>query len=238
MVCSRSAVRVLQPVPKPVVFLVHEVLQFRPGAPFERITASLHETAEQQEKRQKHLRRIQAAVTNLTGILGDFLSLSRLEEGKIEIHPEKFLLRDLCEEVVEQLQGMLKKGQRIETELKDCDSELYLDKKMLHNVFINLLSNAVKYSGENTTVYLKTRIEDRELIIDIIDQGIGIPEEDQKHLFSRFFRAHNAGNVQGTGLGLNIVKRYLDLMGGAISFSSKEGQGTTFTIRVPTQTEG
>lgn len=198
----------------------------------------LYTEAEQQEKREKHLRRIKAAVTNLTGILGDFLSLSRLEEGKIEIHPEHFLLADLCEEVVEQLQGMLKTGQKIRTKLQDCESELHLDKKMLKNIFINLLSNAIKYSQENKTILLESHREAKELVVNFIDQGIGIPEEDQKHLFSRFFRAHNAGNVQGTGLGLNIVKRYLDLMGGSISFSSKEGQGTTFTIRVPTQTEG
>ncbi len=193
----------------------------------------LYPREDQQAKRAKHLHRIQTAVTNLTAILGDFLSLSRLEEGKIQMTPKKFALKEVCDEVVEQLMGMRKPNQKIETDLGNCESELYLDKKMLKNILTNLLSNAIKYSPDNARIQVRARIEDKDLVVDVIDEGIGIPKEDQKHLFSRFFRAHNAGNVQGTGLGLNIVKRYLDLMAGSISFVSEEGKGTTFTIRVP-----
>jgi signal transduction histidine kinase len=98
---------------------------------------------------------------------------------------------------------------------------------------LNLVSNAIKYSPENSTIQLRTDVRKKELVVEIQDQGIGIPKEDQKHLFERFFRAHNVTNVQGTGLGLNIVKRYLDLIGGRIDFSSTENVGTVFVVTLP-----
>ena len=192
----------------------------------------LYTESGQQEKRDKHLRRIQSAITNLTGILGDFLSLSKLEEGKIQINPVYFAVEKLVEEVAEEMQSLLKPGQKIQTDFQRGTSEVYLDKKILKNVFINLLSNAIKYSGENSTVYFKLAQEEQQIHATIRDEGIGIPKEDQKYLFTRFFRATNSVNIQGTGLGLNIVKRYIDLLGGKIRFESKEGEGTVFFIKV------
>lgn len=192
----------------------------------------LYTESEQQEKRDKHLRRIKSAVTNLTGILGDFLSLSKLEEGKIQINPVHFTLEELGQEVVEEMKSLLKPGQEIQAGFPGGRPEVYLDKKILKNIFINLLSNAIKYSGEGTTVYFELAQEGRLIRAIIRDEGIGIPEEDQKHLFTRFFRATNSINIQGTGLGLNIVKRYIDLLGGKISFESEEGRGTLFFVEL------
>lgn len=193
----------------------------------------LYTESGQQEKREKHLRRIRSAVTNLTGILGDFLSLSKLEEGKTKLEPVPFLLLDLAEEVADDMQSLLKSGQHIETDFRKLGEEVVMDKKMLKNIFINLISNAIKYSPEGSCIYFTLSLEDELLRASIRDEGIGIPEGDQKHLFSRFFRAANAFNIQGTGLGLNIVKRYLDILEGDIRFASEEGKGTTFFVGIP-----
>ncbi|MCB9041960.1 MAG: PAS domain-containing sensor histidine kinase [Lewinellaceae bacterium] len=192
----------------------------------------LYTESAQQEKRDKHLRRIQSSVTNLTGILGDFLSLSKLEEGKIQINPVYFTVEELGEEVVEEMQSLLKPGQKIQTDFQSGHLEAYLDKKILKNIFINLLSNAIKYSGENSTVFFQLEQDGQNISASIRDEGIGIPKEDQKHLFTRFFRAANSVNIQGTGLGLNIVKRYVDLLGGKIRFKSEEGKGTSFFVDI------
>ena len=187
---------------------------------------------QQQAKRLKHLKRIQSAVTNLTGILGDFLSLSKLEEGKIHSHPVTFNLDTLLHEAVEDMASLLKPGQKIIKSFQDTDQEVWLDKKLLKNIYINLLSNAIKYSGKDSNIWLNAYIQDQKIYASIKDEGIGIPEEDQKHLFSRFFRAENAMNIQGTGLGLNIVKRYIDLLDGSIRFESIQGKGTIFYFEI------
>ena len=189
--------------------------------------------AEQQEKRLRHTKRIKSAVSNLTGILNDFLSLSKLEEGIIEIKPVEFYLGEFCTTVLDEIQSILKPQQKIVHEQEDMERLVCLDNKLLRNILLNLLSNASKYSEDGKTIYCITQVENDYLKITIKDEGIGIPKEDQVHLFTRFFRAHNVENIQGTGLGLNIVKRYVDLLHGQISFESKEGIGTTFFVEIP-----
>ena len=192
----------------------------------------LYTESNQQEKREKHLRRIRSAVTNLTGILGDFLSLSKLEEGKALVEPTPFLLAGLAEEILDDMQSLLKSGQEIVPEFSGLEREVVMDKKMLKNIFINLISNAIKYSPEGSCIYYSMALDEGALSACIRDEGIGIPEGDQKHLFARFFRAANAVNIQGTGLGLNIVKRYLDILNGKIRFESEEGKGTAFFVEL------
>jgi len=190
---------------------------------------------DQQEKRLKHINRIKTSVANLTNILNDFLSLSRLEEGKIEQEPVRFALPVFCQEVLDEVQGLLKPGQQILHSLPDSRTEVCLDKKFLKNILLNLLSNAIKYSGENQPIRCDVQLNNGRLRIAIADKGIGIPEEEQQYLFTRFFRAHNVENIQGTGLGLNIVKRYVELMKGDIRFKSIPNQGTTFWVDIPLQ---
>lgn len=110
---------------------------------------------------------------------------------------------------------------------------VYLDPKLLNHILLNLISNAIKYSNENQTIHIDIVGNTKSLIIHVKDMGIGIPEEDQDKLFQRFFRAENATNLQGTGLGLHIVKQYTELMGGSINFKSKPGQGSIFTLQLP-----
>lgn len=197
-----------------------------------------YEQVEQQAKRVRHTKRIKSSVANLTSILNDFLSLSKLEEGNIAAQFTHFRLPEVWAEVHEGVQGLRKSGQDIRISgLEKVDHELYTDKRMLRNIFYNLLSNALKYSEENSPVDCRLSLEDDELHIEIQDYGIGIPEEEQQHLFTRFFRAHNVENIQGTGLGLNIVKGYTELMGGQVELQSQLGEGTTVRITLPTRAE-
>jgi PAS domain S-box-containing protein len=187
---------------------------------------------EEQDKRLKHTQRIKSSVANLTGILNDFLSLSKLEEGKTSINPKEINLDELLNEIHEELFSLLKPGQKILFN-HSFQSTFISDRNVLKNIMLNLFSNAIKYSPNNTEIQFTGFIHSKKLVFRIKDQGIGIPDEDKDHLFTRFFRAHNAENVQGTGLGLNIVKRYLDLLRGNITFNSTINQGTEFEVEVP-----
>lgn len=185
------------------------------------------------EKRTKHLTRIRSAVTNLNNILNDFLSLDKLESGVMTVKCQEINLNEIIEQVVEELSEMAKPGQEIFLTIDgECES-LESDPGMLRNITTNLLSNAIKYSDEGKKIWLDVACDDESIRITCKDEGIGIPAEEQKHLFDRFFRARNAVNTQGTGLGLNIVRRYLDLLGGSISFESSEENGTTFFLEIP-----
>jgi len=186
----------------------------------------------QEEKRVKHIERIKSSVKNLTDILNDFLSLDKLEQGKVEIENSWFNLPDFCEDIIEEVKGMLKHGQHIHY-THQGDTEILMDKKILRNIMLNLLSNATKYSEEEKEIEFTTQADSSQTSVTVKDQGIGIPEEEQKNLFGKFFRARNALNIQGTGLGLNILKRYVELLDGKIHFKSKLEEGTTFTIDFP-----
>ena len=181
----------------------------------------------------KHVGRIKNAVSNLTTILDDFLSLEKLEAGKVEPAFNYFDLVKLSEEITEEMQMMAKQNQNIIYQHTGVDKMVTLDQNLLKNCILNLVGNAVKYSGENTFIEFNTEINDDACIITVKDNGIGIPDSDQKHLFEAFFRAHNTGNIPGTGLGLNIVARYADLMNGKVNFKSNINEGTIFTISFP-----
>ena len=190
------------------------------------------------DKIEKHIHRIKASVNQLTGILNDFLSLGKLEEGKIEVVLESINPKLFLDEVNEEVSGMLKEGQKLIVNYHMKTEELPVDSRILRNILFNLITNASKYSDINKPIYVTYNEHAGYVSLDVRDEGIGIPEEDQKHMFDRFFRASNAGNVQGTGLGLNIVKRYLDLLDGSITFSSKYGEGTTFKVIIPIPNNG
>lgn len=178
----------------------------------------------------KHVSKIKNAVANLTGILNDFLSLEKLEAGKINPSFGKFDLVKFSEELIEEMQLMAKQNQHIIYQHTGLESIIELDQNLLRNCVINLIGNAIKYSGEDTFIEYQTEISEGKCLIVIKDNGIGIPETDQKHLFEPFFRAHNTSTIPGTGLGLNIVLRYATLMNGKVNFDSTINSGTTFCL--------
>jgi PAS domain S-box-containing protein len=188
---------------------------------------------EEQEKRDKHIKRIKDSVKHLNVLLEDFLSLGKLEEGIIKTELAPFQVKEFLEEVVDEVRSLAKDGQEIH-----CDysggNEFSSDKRMLKNILINLLSNAVKFSPEGGIIRLQASHPPGEgLTLSVQDDGIGISEEDQSHLFSSFFRGGNALNIEGTGLGLHIVKKYTDLLQGSVRMESVLDKGTTITIVLP-----
>lgn len=194
---------------------------------------SKYPNTEQAQDRNRHIDRIKASVNHLNNILTDFLSITHLEEGHLIPVISSFSIHSLLQDLRSEADGLLKKGQRLEFNITVDDVELKSDKNILRNILYNLVSNAIKYSAEGKSIYCTNKVTDGNLIIDIRDEGFGIPPEDQKHIGTRFFRASNAVNVPGTGLGLNIVMSYLHTLHGELSFVSEQGIGTTFTITLP-----
>ena len=197
--------------------------------------AGKYTTTEDQEKRTRHIIRIKESVKHLNDILEDFLSLGRLNEGKVAAQPGEFNLPVTVKETIDELRGLLKKDQDIHYN-HNGDEKIISDKKLVKNILINLLSNAIKFSNECTFIRLNSSVKNDSCVISVADQGIGISEEDQEHLFSSFFRGKNAMNIQGTGLGLHIVDRYVKLLGGEVQLESELGKGTTITFSIPTNT--
>lgn len=188
--------------------------------------------ADEQEKREKHINKIKHSVKHLNDILEDFLSLGKLDEGKVVASYAEFTADHFIEETIDEIRGLLKQGQQINTFYEGAKT-IYSDKKLLKNILINLLTNASKFSGENTIIEINCRIDEGLARLSVTDHGIGISAEDQQHLFSSFFRAANVTNIQGSGLGLHIVKRYVDLLKGTVHLQSEIGKGTIITISIP-----
>lgn len=178
----------------------------------------------------KHAGKIINAVTNLTTVLNDFLYIEKLEVGKVKANLTCFDLEHLAQEITEEMQLLSKGEQQIHFSHYGVQKRIKLDQNLIKNSVINLITNAIKYSSDTSRIDFTTEINDTHCIIKVKDEGIGIPEKDQKHLFKPFFRAHNTGNIPGTGLGLNIVARYIALMEGEISYSSVIDKGTLFTL--------
>ena len=186
----------------------------------------------QEEKRLKHITKIKKAISNLVDIMDDFLSIEKIENSQSEIKKDFFNFHEFTTSIIEQLNVILKNEQNIKLSYNGIKS-VRQDKKIVKNILFNLLSNAIKYSEENKEISIWTSVSEANVVIKITDEGMGIPIEEQKNLFSKFFRASNVLDIQGTGLGLNIVKRYLELLDGKISFTSKPFSGSSFLIEFP-----
>jgi PAS domain S-box-containing protein len=193
---------------------------------------SRYTKTEEQDKRDKHIKRIKDSVRHLNELLSDFLSLGRLDEGKVETMSDDFNVKEFLEEVVDEMRPALRPSQSITSHYEGAEM-FSTDKRLLKNILINLLGNAIKFSGENQVVRLETRNESGRLVFSVQDEGVGISEEDQQHLFSSFFRGKNVVNIEGTGLGLHIVRRYIDLLRGEIRLESQLNVGTRVEVKLP-----
>lgn len=186
-------------------------------------------------KTRKHINRIQDAVEGMKNILEDFLSLGKMEEGLVKTNLE-FISADafarIISELLHSMDGLLKKGQLI-TLNNGVAQDLFVDINMLKNILINLVSNAIKFSNEQGEITVAANLQNGDLNITVADNGIGIPEDEQHHLYERFFRAKNAGNIPGTGLGLHIVGKYLELLQGGMTMKSTLNIGTSFSFYIP-----
>lgn len=186
---------------------------------------------------KKHADRIKNAVNGLNTILTEFLSLGRLEEGRAQAKLEEINIPNCIEDVHQEMKNLFKNGQKL-VYMHEGDVTAQLDSGLMKNILINLVSNAVKYSPEGSTITLESKIGPGGVRISVRDQGMGIPESEQKHLFDRFFRATNATNIQGTGLGLYIVQRYAEMMNGEVGFTSEVEKGSEFWVRFSGEASG
>jgi PAS domain S-box-containing protein len=189
--------------------------------------------AGKEQKREKYVAQIKKNVKQLVVILNDFLSLSKLEEGKVIANKVTFDFVVLSKTLVEEVSMTKKTGKNIIISALDTPVLLNLDPKLVRRVLMNLLSNAIKYSPENTDIHIKIEERSQCVSLEVKNQGIGIPEEEQEKLFERFFRAKNVQDIEGTGLGLHIIKQFVDLMSGTIDFKSKTNKGATFLVKLP-----
>lgn len=186
-------------------------------------------------KVEKHVQRIKGAVGGMKNILEDFLSLGKLEEGLVQTNMElesPGTINDIIKDLLQELDGLSTGDQTIKFD-NLVEQDVWIDRKLVKNILVNLISNALKFTNENGMIHITCKLEDACFILMVKDDGIGISEEDQEHLMERFFRAKNASNIQGTGLGLHIVGKYLELMNGSISIKTKLNQGSCFTISIP-----
>ena len=196
---------------------------------------SKYTQTEQQEKRQKHVNTIRNKVKHLDSILNDFLSVERLDSGKVNYKVEALPLSKIVNQVVYNSNMLLKVGQKIDYPDDIDDLVIDFDEKILELALSNLIHNAIKYSPENSIIALEVFKEKDATVLQITDQGMGIPDQEQKHIFDRYFRAENALTTQGTGIGLNIAKQHLENLGASITFSSKLNKGSIFSIIIPKQ---
>ncbi|TGV04338.1 PAS domain-containing sensor histidine kinase [Flavivirga rizhaonensis] len=194
---------------------------------------SKYQLTKHQEKRDKHIKTITDKVHFLNNILNDFLSVEKLETGKVNYKFSHFKLSKVVNEVVYNANMLLKEGQQIKYPKNIDEMSLYQDEKIIQLIFSNLLHNAIKYSPERTVIDLHIKQDSTFTTLKVKDKGIGIPEKNQKSIFERYFRAENVINTQGTGIGLNIAKNHLENLGGTIYFESEEHVGSTFTITFP-----
>ena len=188
----------------------------------------------EQLQREKHLNRITSSVSMLTDILNDFLSLGKIEEGKIPVRIKLSNIADAVKNIIDEIKGTLQKQQKIVYKHSGLP-EFELDQSLLKHIVQNLVSNASKFSSEKSSIQIKTAIHQHSMVLSVKDNGIGISKDDQKHLMERFFRGANAGNVQGTGLGLHIVSKYAELMNGTVVCNSELDKGTEFVITFQTK---
>jgi two-component system sensor kinase FixL len=210
--------------------------EFRTPLSMVQLSASLieqHAHALKNPSIGRHVAKIKDAVLNVTAILDDFLSLERLDTGKIQTNFCRFNLAEFAGEITEEMQNALKGRQKIIFLHRGKEQMVTLDQNLLKNCIVILIDNAIKYSGDESSIQFYTKINEENCTIRICDNGIGIPVDDQKHLYEPFFRAHNTGKIAGNGLGLSILSRYTNLMNGIVDFKSRINRGTLFTLTFP-----
>jgi signal transduction histidine kinase len=191
--------------------------------------------ADAQEK-TSYFEKVKRSVHSITALLNDFLSLGKLEEGKVKVAFSETDIKAFFYEFVQEIGSIKKEKQKIIFSYDGLPCTVMTDQLLLKNILMSLLSNAIEYSSYEAEIQLTVELKKDNLKIKVSDQGIGIPEEDQHQIFKRFYRGQNTNNVDGTGLGLNIAKKYIRLLRGTIDFTSQVNKGTTFTANIPVVT--
>ena len=182
------------------------------------------------EKYAKVTNRITETISKMTYLMDDVLKLERLTAGKVSYTPEGIDLVVFCEKLVEEFNLIQRDGRTLDFVLDGEAYKVQLDANLLTHSLSNLISNAFNYSVGKENPQLSIHFAPTEVILVIKDYGLGIPEEEQLHLFEPFFRADNVAEIKGTGLGLSIAKEYVESNKGKISVKSILGEGSCFEI--------
>lgn len=186
-----------------------------------------------EDRRLKNIHRIQSSARLMTQLLTDILTLSRAEAGKLDCNPLPLDVEAFCLNLIEDLQFSNSESQPIQFQCEGQCGLVKLDEKLLYSILANLLSNSMKYSPPEAMIQLSLKCSFESTRFEVKDAGIGIAPEDQCQIYQPFFRGHNASEVKGTGLGLAVVKKCVDLHQGAIALHSEVGVGTTFIVEFP-----
>ncbi len=184
------------------------------------------------EKQLRHISRIKSSISHLTDLIEDTLSVSKLDEGKIAFNEELIPIEKFISDFIQEVSPLKKPGQVIRYSHEGAPGFIN-DRKIIKRIIMNLTSNAIKFSDENSEIIISTECNNGNFVLKVKDNGIGIPTRDKSHLFERFFRAENAVNIQGTGLGLCIVAKYVEFLKGSIEVASELNKGSLFTIKIP-----
>ena len=187
-----------------------------------------------EQEKLSYIDKIKRAVHSLTDLLNNFLSIGKLEEGKIRAEFSDVELKPFLEGILQEVTSIRKVRQDMVFRFESDYDWVQADKQLLKTIVVNLLTNAIKYSPADEEILLLAEVKDDMIKIVVSDKGTGIPEAEQGQIFKRFFRGQNASHIDGTGLGLNLVKKYVRLLKGRIEFTSKVNSGSTFIVRIPT----
>lgn len=198
----------------------------------EMLTGNLDQ-ADIQTKLNKHFDRIKSQINRVTELSNDVLMLGKLEARKIKYQPEEVNVLGLVKDIIEQNFSQTIIHRKINIEVEGLQRESMLDIGLFKHIVINLLGNALKYSSKRPDPILKITYQGQQIQLEIIDFGIGIPQQEQKEIFTAFSRGSNAHNIEGTGLGLALVKHFVEMHKGKITFKSSENEGTTFKVTLP-----
>jgi signal transduction histidine kinase len=184
------------------------------------------------EKKTQHFSTIRSQIKHLTGLLEDMLTYTKAEAVGFALNPVLTDFCVFCQAIVSEMR-QLAGTREIRFVVNEPIESVEIDANLLRRALLNLLSNAVKYSPEGSVIELSISRSAEQIVLRIQDQGIGIPEDEQSHLFEVFHRANNVGNIPGTGLGLAIVKQAVEAHGGTITVDSQVNVGTAVTISIP-----
>lgn len=185
------------------------------------------------QKITKHAFKIENSVRALNNLLTSVLFFGKSDENKLEFKPKKIFSGAFVKELLDTVKAGIENDVTIKSEIGELPKTITSDPELLYQVFENLLSNAVKYSKDGKQIDFKMTFKDNNLLATISDRGIGIPKSEQNKLFERFFRAKNVGIIEGSGLGLSIVKKCIEVLDGDITFESEVDKGTTFHVTIP-----
>jgi signal transduction histidine kinase len=181
-----------------------------------------------------YLSRIIKTVENMRDLLDNVLFLGRADSQLMQFSPKNVNLSKLCRDIVEEIHLSASQKREIDFKIEHCESYVVLDETLVRHILYNLLSNAIKYSKDDRKVIFRLNNDCEKTDFVVQDFGIGIPEEEQNKIFEAFHRARNVGTISGTGIGMTIVLRSLELLGGRIEFTSRLNVGTTFKVTIPT----